>query len=270
MFKGNLADLPLLNVLQMFRGGSRSGILRITHPFGGIVGIELGRIIHAAVGPSRGERALAVLAALQSAPYELDPAPPVERSIERSSDAVLADLAREMLAWEDLRPRLGDWNLVAQFNPNWSARPDAAVSNDEWGVLSQVDGQKTIGTLIQSAPASPTRVAQILIRFREESALTFESRFKAEPVELMVLPIYSPDERTIFVDQALFGLWSQVLPLVQAELQTSKGAKNLFRVEGRKNIEGRVQIADNALKKLKVARGEKVRLLPVKNQTMSG
>ena len=259
VLKGNLADFPLVGVLQMLRNAARSGTVRITHERGGVVGVEAGRIVHAAVPPTGGERALSILASLEAAPFVFEAAVPPERSITRPSDLLLADLAQDTLAWANVRSRLGNWSAV----PRWSGAQPPVGDTEALQVARLVNGQRSIETIIHGAIGlSPRRAAEILVDLIDSRLASLRAPPAVEPVELVALSVYTPDERTIFVDRAVHAAWAALFGEVYASLVTPKGWRANFRVQPRDHIAGRVLVADAALRKLRIGRGVKVTLQP--------
>jgi Domain of unknown function (DUF4388) len=259
VLKGNLADFPLVGVLQMLRNTNRTGLLQITHARGGVVGVEKGKIVHASAALSSGERALSLLASIDAAPFEFVATVPLERTVDRSVDGLLTDIAQDTIAWMDLRDKV-DWQTI----PRW-VTPPGPMDFERVQVSSLVNGQRTFEMIVQAANIQPRRVAEILLEFCEAKLvrLATNDTVTAEPAELMVAPLFTAQESTVYVDAALHASWTESFGTrINASLATSWGTQANFEVRSRSDLNGRIQVAEAALRKLRLSRGAPVKVTP--------
>jgi hypothetical protein len=259
VLKGNLADFPLVGVLQMLRNANRTGLLQVTHARGGVVGVEKGKIIHASAALSSGERALSLLSSIDAAPFEFIASTTLERTVDRSTDHLLTDIAQDTIAWMDLRERL-DWQAI----PRWIT-PPGPMDFERVQVSSLINGQRTFEMIVQAANIPPRRVAEILIEFCDAGLvrLALNDTLTAEPVELMVASLFTLQEGTVYVDTILHETWATSFgPRINASLLTSWGTQANFEVRARTDFEGRIQVAEAALRKLRLSRGTAVKVTP--------
>jgi Domain of unknown function (DUF4388) len=260
VLKGNVADFPLVGVLQMLERDARTGSVRLDHAQGAIISVISGRIVHAAFLPAKGERALSLISSLANAPFEfLEHKLPNEQSINRPMQLLLLELHSEHLQWKKIRSRLKNWALA----PQWSGVKPETQNPERLEVIGCIDGTRSIEDILQSCDLPPRRAAEILMEFTNERLILLGSASViTEPLELMVLPIYAPDESTVFVDQSLYEQWKVIFGTVLAAVITPKGERQMFRVRGRESSLGRIQMAESAMRKLKLARGMKVKIIP--------
>ena len=259
MLKGNLADFPLVGVLQMLRNANRTGLLHVTHARGGVVGVEKGKIIHASAALSSGERALSLLSSIEAAPFEFIASVPLERTMDRSTDHLLTDIAQDTIAWMDLRERL-DWQAI----PRWIT-PPGPMDFEHVQVSSLINGQRTFEMIMQAANISPRRVAEILIGLCDSglARLATNDTVTAEPAELVVASLFTLQESTVYIDTALHATWAASFgPRINASLITSWGSQANFEVRARTDFAGRIQVAEAALRKLRLSRGAAVKVTP--------
>ena len=259
VLKGNLADFPLVGVLQMLRNANRTGLLHVTHARGGVVGVEKGKIIHASAALSSGERALSLLSSIDAAPFEFIASTPLERTVDRSTDHLLTDIARDTIAWMDLRERL-DWQTI----PRWIT-PPGPMDFERVQVSSLVNGQRTFEMIVQAANIQPRRVAEILLEFCDAGLvrLAMNDTITAEPAELVVSPLFTSQEAIVYVDTALHSNWvASFGPRINASVATSWGTQASFEVKSRADFAGRIQVAEAALRKLRLSRGTSVKVTP--------
>lgn len=260
MLKGNVADFPLVGILQMLQRDARTGSVRLEYGQGALVSVVSGKLVYAIYAPSKGERALSFISSFESANFEfLENKLPNEQNIQRSTGLLLLELHSENEQWKLIRNRLKNWTL----SPQWSGVRPETQNPERLEVIGLVDGQRSIEDILHRCDLPPRRTAEILVELAKERLLILGSTSQVvQPKELMVLPIFAPDETTIYVDQALYEEWKSIYGMVLATIITQKGDKQMYRVRGRENSHGRVQMADSAVKKLKIARGIKVKIIP--------
>ncbi|NJK45878.1 MAG: DUF4388 domain-containing protein [Pleurocapsa sp. SU_196_0] len=93
MLRGNLAEFPLVGILQLISSDHKTGTVRILENHAGAIGVQHGRIVDAVYHPSSGERALSLLNSLPSAPFQFDSsAAPTETTITRRTETLLLEL----------------------------------------------------------------------------------------------------------------------------------------------------------------------------------
>jgi hypothetical protein len=96
-----------------------------------------------------------------------------------------------------------------------------------------------------------------LVRFATNDTIT------EEPAELLVAPLFTLQEGTVYVDAALHSRWAESFgPRINASLATSWGTQANFEVRARADFTGRIQVAEAALRKLRLSRGTAVKVTP--------
>lgn len=260
MLKGNIADFPMVGVLQMLQRDNRTGSIRFDYAQGALISVVGGKITHALYSPSKGERALSLISSFPSATFEfLENKLFDEQSVSRPMQLLLLELHSESLEWKKIRARLKNWTL----SPQWAGLKLDTSNPERREVIDLINGQRNIEDILHRCDLPPRRTAEILVELTNERQILLGSTsLITEPLELLVLPIYAPDETTIFVDQALYEQWKVIYGTVLATVISPKNEKQMFRVRGREATLGRVQIPDAAIRKLKLARGLKVRVVP--------
>ena len=260
VLKGNVTDFPLVSILQMLERDARTGSVRLEYAQGALISVIAGKVVHAVYPPSRGERALSLISSFQNAAFEFfENKLPNEQTVKRPMQLLLMELHSENLEWKKIRNRLKNWTL----SPQWAGAIPNSTNPERLEVIGLINGTRNIEDIIHTCDLPPRRAAEILVEFTNERLVLLGSASEiTQPLELMVLPIFAPDEATIFVDQGLYNQWKAIYGTVLATVITQKGERQMFRVKGRENSLGRVQLADIAVRKLKLARGVKVRIVP--------
>ena len=260
MLRGNLAEFPLVGILQLLSKDKKTGAVRILDQHAGSIGVLNGVVVDAAYHPSRGDRALSLLNALPAAPFEFDgKAKPLEITIERPTHELLLTLHDQRAQWLKIRERLRDWSL----DPQWLSRPDKFPSAEQALVAELINGKRPIERVLHESPLTPLRTAEVLIDMANLSMIALSPiSLATAPQQLVVLSAYHPDANMVFVDRALHRAWSEAFGLVSVVVISPKGERQIFNVQPRDNISDRIMIPDAALRQMHLARGVKVSVIP--------
>ena len=144
-FRGNLAQLSLLDILRMLSSGHRSGRLEI-HNAGktGELYLDDGIIMHAVTGTQLGEKAVFTLMGWLEGDFSFTPdvASP-EKSIETTTEQLLLEAARQAEQWEDIKDVLSSTDAVFNISPSGSTTT-VSLKPVEWQVLAQVNGERSV------------------------------------------------------------------------------------------------------------------------------
>ncbi|MBB6097466.1 hypothetical protein HNR42_000883 [Deinobacterium chartae] len=256
MLQGNLADFPLLGILQMLGSTARTGKVLVEHPRGGEIYIASGQVCHAYALSHSGFAALSVLSSIDQAPFDFEQgAQSGEITLDVPTSRLLTDLMGETDAWRPLNARFPDWNARISFNPDWSAHTEGSVSALEWSVLSLVSGDP-IHAMVRASGLAPRATLEVLRRFHDEGALIVDTPPLELPrLSLAALPLYSKETEVAFIDAGLHAEWSARLGPLHAEISTPKGQRARFVIRPRENLEGRIALSEAALRALRVGRG---------------
>ena len=80
------------------------------------------------------------------------------------------------------------------------------------------------------------------------------------PEPLVVLPIYGPGSGVAYVDEALYAQWARAIRRGFRVRLLPLGA--VLEVRPRPNLQGRVGLMEEDLKRLRLRRGDKVEAVP--------
>jgi hypothetical protein len=260
MLRGNLSDFPLDGVLQLIARDRKTGFVRINEEHAGSIGVRHGIVVDAAYYPSKGERALSLLNSLSAATFEFDvKTEPMVETIRRPMPELLIELNAQHARWLELRARLSDWSA----QPQWLERPEKFKSAEQALVASFVTGARTIESILHECSLHPLRSAEVLLELCDLALLTLglnpqTAQELAQPQTLTVLSVYHPNDRTVFVDRALYSAWQATFGRFKVNVASPKGERATYAVEPRDRIPNRIMIPSSALRKLRVARGARV------------
>ena len=260
MLRGNLAEFPLVGILQLLSKDKKTGAVRILDQHPGSIGVLSGVVVDAAYHPSRGERALSLLNSLPAAPFEFDGnTRPLETTIRQSTHELLLTLHDQRAQWLKIRERLKDWAL----DPQWLSRPDKFGSAEQALIAELVNGKRPIERVLHESPLTPLRTAEVLIEMANLRMIALAPIHQLiSPQPLVVLSVYHPDANMVFVDRALHRAWTEAFGLVSVVVIPQKGERQIFKVQPRDNISDRIMIPDITLRKMRLARGVQVTVIP--------
>ena len=163
VFRGNLAQLSLLDILRMLTLGNRSGRLDIRQ--GGKSGeiyLDGGRIVHAVTGTQMGEKGVYSLMGWLEGDFSFTPdVPAPENSIEATTEQLLLEASRQAEQWEDIKDVLSSTEAVFNISPSGSTNT-VSLKPIEWQVLAQVNGERSVVEIGEILGLPEFEVARII------------------------------------------------------------------------------------------------------------
>lgn len=258
MLSGNLAEFPLLRLLETLMGAARGGALFIEHPnFSGRIYLSGGHPVHAEAGSLRGLEALELLAGIHSAPFRFESeAQTQERSIEPSLETHQLIL-HQFEAWKEIS--LPDnWGLVLQAR---TVRRQTQLSPLEVGVLTQIQGQ-SLAQALMNPRLSPLETAQVLSKLLRLGLLEARLQLEIRPEPLVVLSLYGGGQGVAVIDEELYAQWQGLLGGPFRVRLRTKHQETTLRPEPRINMQGRLGLFERDLRQLRLGRGMPVEVWP--------
>jgi len=256
MLKGDLSDLPFLELLQALATGA-GGTLGIRAPgVEGRVGFQKRRIVCAQAMGLYGMDALIFLSGLKGGSFAFGAEPPAEVNVRAPLEAVLTDLALVIEEWEKLEHVPRDWSLLLRR---------ARVEEEEEGrmleFLAYADG-KTVAEVL-AAPARVLTRARLLDRALAEGRLIVLPERGEGPKILLALPYYGPHRKVAYIPRDLYNRWLGKLGVrFKLRVRSPREVEGVYLVEARDHIPERVMLHDRELRRLKAARGTKLAVFP--------
>ncbi len=259
MLKGNLADLPLPELLQTLATSSRGGLLAIRAPgLEGRVGFRAQRIVMAKAGGLAGADALRLLAGLRQGTFAFGPSELEEENLAASLAEALTGVLEALEAFRPLTALPEDWSRVLQKS---GRRQEFELALPELQLYTEAEG-KTVAEAL-AAPGQVLERARTLNRLLARGVLVARVVRSVAPVTLVALPYYGPVTGLAYVDRALYQRWSERLGApFRLRVRAPRGGEATFRVEPRDAIPERVMLHDRELRKLRAARGTRLKVVP--------
>ncbi|MER3479893.1 MAG: hypothetical protein C4327_05235 [Meiothermus sp.] len=262
MLRGNLADFPLVGLLQMLFSTGRGGALVIEPPpLLGSIYVHAGQIVHAQAGELTGARALTLLLGVRRASFRFEAeSPPPMATIESGGFQTQARLAEEAQAWQSLRHLPEDWTQVLRVNPK--AR-QGDLPQSEPHLLQSLEGRSIVEVLTREA-AGVLEAAQALDGLFAAGWVSAKPRLLLEPTLLVVLALYGSEEGVAYLDEPLYLQWSrQIKQGFHIRIGGHSGAGDLtFIPRPRPNFQSRLGLYEKDLRKYRLVRGTQVEVWP--------
>lgn len=145
VLKGNLSQLPLLDILKLLSNSGKSGRLELEQGNKtGEVYLQGGSLVHAVTGSQVGERAVYSLMGWREGDLWFYPdADTPEETISLTTEQMLLEAGRRAEQWEDIKKVVPSTEIVFSLSPSGSTST-VSLKPQEWQVLAQVDGMRSV------------------------------------------------------------------------------------------------------------------------------
>lgn len=180
--RGDLKDFELGDLLQLLHMSLKNGALKISSQKGeGIIYVENGIIRHVELGEEEGEIAMAKIMQWKEGTFEFftDIKSP-KNTINLPIPNLLLEIARKIDEWKVIERIVPSMDVVFEIEPN----PDTDVEEielkqNEWKVLSRIDGKKSVKEIAESLKMEPFETAKIFYGLATSGLI----RLKQKPLE---------------------------------------------------------------------------------------
>lgn len=163
VFRGNLAQLSLLDILKMLSSGNRTGRLDIQQGAKtGEIYLQHGNLVHAVTGVKIGEAGVYTLMGWLEGDFSFTPdVDPPEESINMTTEQMLLEASRQAEQWEDIKEVVTSTDMVFNISPSGST-DTVSLKPIEWQVLAQVNGQRSIIEIAEILDLQEFDIAKII------------------------------------------------------------------------------------------------------------
>jgi hypothetical protein len=182
VLSGNLAQLPLLEILKLLSSESQTGRLDLSD--GGSSGeiyLQEGNLVHAVTGAQIGEAAVYTLMGWLQGDFGFVPdtvAP--ENSVTAATEQLLLEGARRVKEWGDIKKVIPSADVVFKLSPTGSSGA-ISMEPDEWQVLAMVNGSRSLAGIAQDLGHDEFTVAKVLYGLATAGLLEVGERPEAPP-----------------------------------------------------------------------------------------
>lgn len=164
-FTGNISLFKLIDVLKLLASEGKTGMLSLQKGIErGEIYIEKGAIVHAICKNGVGEEAVFTLLTWMDGDFNFTPdVMSKERSINKSTPSLLEEEIKRLMEWERVKEIIPSQNMVFKLSSQ-RAPDEVTLKHDEWSVLSQIDGNKTVGDIADMLKMGEYDTAMILYK----------------------------------------------------------------------------------------------------------
>ena len=221
---GSIAEMSLLEILKLLVSGKMNGRLIVTNSIGkGEIYVKAGQLIHCVSGSSIGEIALTnMLGWIEGRfSFENDVVAP-EESIKTATEQLLFDGARMIKDWQGIKKVISSMDLVFGL----SAKGNTGAVNlqpDEWQILAQINGNRTITEIVEATGKDEFEVAKILFQLHSVGLL--------EKTEKSARPTYVTIDEKFFekIEKEFTNVMGPMAPVIIDEAIDELGeTRNAF------------------------------------------
>lgn len=180
--QGNLSKLPLLDILKVLNSGSRTGRLDLKNRISnGEIYLRDGKLIHAVTDAHMGEGAVYTLMGWLQGDFNFVPdvdAP--EESVAQETAKLLEEGAKQAQEWEKIKKVIPSTDVVFKLSSSGAAGA-VSLQPEDWQVLAQVTGSKTVAEIAEELGWDEFKVAKALHGLAKEALLEVGEKPKAPP-----------------------------------------------------------------------------------------
>jgi len=163
VFSGNISILKLIDILKLLTSGNKTGVLNLQRGIEkGEIYLEKGVITHAICKAGVGEEAFFTLLTWLEGNFTFIPSVAnEEKSIERDTSSILEEGIERLEEWDQIKEIIPSQDLVFKLSA-LRAPDEITIKHDEWLILSQLDGNRTVGEISEGLDIGEYDTARIL------------------------------------------------------------------------------------------------------------
>jgi hypothetical protein len=163
-FQGSLKELPLPDIIQLVSVSGKTGKFTLSRENErGFIYLKNGQMVHATVADLVGEEAIYALAIWNQGDFQFNPGDEADRqTITKSNTNLLMEAARRLDEWRVLSKKVPSVDLVPQLQMRENRHEQITLNPQEWMLITQINGQRSIVDIGKALNLSSFDVAKIL------------------------------------------------------------------------------------------------------------
>ncbi|MBN2088024.1 DUF4388 domain-containing protein [candidate division KSB1 bacterium] len=169
---GMIDQMSLIEILKLIHSGKMSGRLMMTNSYAkGELYVKEGEIMHCLTGSSLGETALAAMLGWIEGRFKFESgidAPDI--SIDTPTTQLLKDSTQKIQDWQHIKKVVSSVHDIFVL-ASGTTGGNVNLAAQEWEILSQVNGSRTVGEIMELTGKDEYRVAKVLYQLSSTGLL---------------------------------------------------------------------------------------------------
>lgn len=164
--EGGVEEMALVDLLQFMWLSNRAGVLKVEGPQGtGVIHIKDGAITHAVAGERSGLEAVDEILRWGRGRFRFDTAGSIQKTHNFPLQGVILEATRQIDEWQEIRKVIPSLDCIPKImEPLPPELDEIRIEPEEWRVLSQVDGERSLRSIVKRLGYSEFDGARILFR----------------------------------------------------------------------------------------------------------
>jgi hypothetical protein len=186
MLGGDLAQVPLADILRMLVAGRQTGLLHLSDGVStGELYMQEGELVHAVTGGQAGEGAVYALMAWQRGTFRFSvgTAAP-ENSIAMPTGELLEKGSGHAAEWREIKRTIPSADMVFRLSGSGSASV-VSLEPEEWQVLAKVNGERDVSDIVEALRWDELTVSRVLLGLVTGGLLEVADQVRAGPTALV-------------------------------------------------------------------------------------
>jgi len=186
-FSGNISEMSLLEILKFLHSGKMNGVLRIKNRNElGEIFLKNGQIVHCVANSSQGDAAFQNLLGWLEGDFTFgSEAVAPERTIHTATEDLLSAGAKMLDDLKSIRKLIPSTDVIFALAAT-SARENLNIRVEEWQILAQINGVRTVREIVEITGKDEYSVAKTLYNLFSQGLL--DPVRQAEPVKSARVP----------------------------------------------------------------------------------
>jgi len=163
--QGSLEDFDITDILELINIGKKDGALEIeSDDYRGIIYFENGVVVDVSAGDYKGDDAIHRILRWNKGKFFFDPHKrATEKTLNIPIQKLMIEAARQLDEWKKIEQVVPSVNVVLKLNENPPTEDnEITFTDDDWKVLSIVDGKKTLKEIARELAISEFETGRIV------------------------------------------------------------------------------------------------------------
>ena len=165
VLSGNISLVKLIDILSLLTSEKKTGVVNVERGIEkGEIYLDNGVLTHAISKSGVGEEAVFTLLTWMEGNFKFVPdLTSEEKSINRDTPSLLEEGIKRLEEWDQIKEIIPSQELVFKLS-TLRVPEEITVKYDEWSVLTQIDGNKTVGEISDGLEMGEYDTAKIIYK----------------------------------------------------------------------------------------------------------